>query len=50
MKQHFLRFFKAEASIRAGNFDQVLKISAYEDVGLSYKLPDHAKQSMSNPW
>ena len=49
-KQRFQRFLKAEDSIRAGNFDQVLQISAYEDVGLSYKLPDHPKQSISSPW
>ena len=50
MKQHGMRFLKEEDSIRASNFDQVLKISAYEDTGLSYKLPDHAKQSESSPW
>lgn len=50
MKQQILRFFKADSTIRAGNFDQMLQIAAYEDAGLSYKLPSHAKQALSNPW
>ena len=32
------------------NFSQLLQISTYDDVGLSYKIPDHVKHTLSSPW
>ena len=50
MKQRFLRMLKGEKSVRLDNSLQLLQISAYDDYGLSYELPDHAKHSMSSRW
>ena len=50
MKQRILRMLKGGRSVRSGNFSQLLQISAYDDYGLTYELPDHEKHSMSNPW
>ena len=50
MKQRILRVLKGGKSVRLDNFSQLLQISAYDDYGLAYELPDHAKHSMSNPW
>ena len=49
-KQRFLRMRKGAHSVRSDNFSQLLQISAYDDYGLSYELPDHEQHSMSNPW
>ncbi len=32
------------------NFSQMLQLSAYDDVGMSYRLPDHVKASQSSKW
>ena len=50
MKQRIERALKGARSVRSGNFSQLLQISAYDDYGLSYELPDHAKHSESSPW
>ena len=50
MKQRIQRALKGAGSVRSGNFSQLLQISAYDDYGLSYELPDHAKHSRSSPW
>ena len=50
MKQRFQRVLKSGQSVRSGNFTQLLQISAYDDYGLTYEMPDHEKHSMSNPW
>ena len=50
MKQRILRMLKGGKSVRRDNFSQLLQISAYDDYGLSYELPDHAKHSMSSQW
>ena len=50
MKQRILRILKGEESVRRDNFSKLLQISAYDDYGLSYELPDHAKHSMSSQW
>ncbi|MDE0457806.1 MAG: oxygenase MpaB family protein [Chromatiales bacterium] len=50
MKQRILRMLKGGQLVRSGNFSQLLQISAYDDYGLTYELPDHEKHSMSNPW
>jgi hypothetical protein len=49
-KQRILRMLKGGQMVRSGNFSQLLQISAYDDYGLTYELPDHEKHSMSNPW
>ncbi len=43
------RWFK-KGGVRSENFSQLLQISVYDEGGLSYKLPDHAHTSKSNPW
>ena len=50
MKQHIRRFLKSGQLVRSDNFTQLLQISVYDGHGLSYKMPDHVKHSMSNPW
>ena len=32
------------------NFSQMLQLSAYDDVGMSYRLPDNVKASKSSKW
>lgn len=32
------------------NFSQMLQLSAYDDVGMSYRLPDHVKASETSKW
>ena len=49
-KQRILRALKGDQLVRSGNFSQLLRISAYDDYGLSYELPDHEKHTMSSPW
>ena len=49
-KQRILRALKGTRLVRSDNFSQLLRISAYDDYGLSYELPDHEKHSMSSPW
>ena len=47
----FARTLKGgQRMVRSGNFTQLLQISAYDDYGLNYELPDHEKHSMSSPW
>ena len=50
MEQRMLRILKGEKSVRRHNFSQLLQISAYDDYGLAYELPDHVKHSMSSRW
>ena len=50
MKQRFQRALKGDKSVRSGNFTQLLQIAVYDDYGVTYEMPDHAKHSMSNPW
>ena len=50
MKQRIARAFKGGSMVRSGNFTQLLQLSAYDDYGLNYELPDHEKHSMSSPW
>lgn len=44
------RMRRDKKSIKAENFAQVLDISQYDDVGLSYKLPDHVYSLKSGDW
>ncbi len=50
MKQRIQRMLKGGQLVRSDNFSQLLQISVYDERGLSYKMPDHVKHSMSNPW
>ena len=50
MKQRFQRMLKGGSLVRSGNFTQLLQISVYDDYGVTYEMPDHAKHSKSNPW
>ena len=50
MKQRIQRMMKGGQLVRSDNFTQLLQISVYDQHGLSYKMPDHVKHSMSSPW
>ena len=50
MKQRFTRLIKSKHAIKSENFMQLLDISAYDEGGPSYRLPDHVLSSKSNPW
>ena len=49
-KQRFQRLLRSKQLLRSQNFTQLLEISEYEEGGPSYRLPDHAESSKSNPW
>ena len=48
-RQRIAGTLKSESMVRSDNFTQLLRLSAYEDYGLSYEFPDHEKYSMSSP-
>ena len=50
LKQRIQRMLKGGQSVRSDNFSQLIQISVYDDYGVSYEMPDHAKHSLSNPW
>ena len=50
MKQHLRRILNQPQLTRSNNFTQLLKISVYDDYGISYKLPDHVNTSKSSEW
>ena len=50
VKQRIQRMLKGAQGVRSDNFTQLLQISVYDQHGLSYKMPDHVKHSMSSPW
>ena len=37
-------------SVTAENFGQMLAISAFDDAGISYRMPDHDRDEMSSRW
>ena len=37
-------------SVTAQNFGQMLAISAFDDAGISYNMPDHERAEMSSKW
>ena len=41
LKEKFKHFRLGGQYIRSANFSSLLEISAYEDVGLSYRMPSH---------
>lgn len=44
------RMRKQKGSVRSENFVQLLKIAQYDEIGNSYKLPDHVYSSKSIDW
>ena len=50
LKQRVQRKFKRTQMLRSGIFSQLLEISAYDDEGLSYRMPDHIHASKSSDW
>ena len=50
MKQSIIKLLKADSLTRMENFSQFLNVSTFDQSGLSYKLPDHVRNSKSNPW
>ena len=49
-KQRAHRILKSTQLVRSSNFTQLLKISVYDEDGLSYKLPDSVRASRSSEW
>ncbi len=49
-KQRLLRFLHNKQFVKSQNFSQLLKISAYDEGGISYRMPDHIKASKSSKW
>ena len=50
MKQRLNRILTSKQVLRSDNFSQLLQISVYDDVGMSYKMPDHVRSSKSIKW
>ncbi len=50
MKQRLNRILTNKQVLRSDNFSTLLQISVYDDVGMSYKMPDHVHSSKSIKW
>ena len=50
VKQRFLRFLHSKQLVKSQNFSQLLKISVYDEGGISYRMPDHVDASKSSKW
>ncbi len=50
VKQRLLRFLHNKQIVKSQNFSQLLKISVYDEGGISYRMPDHVKTSESSKW
>ena len=50
MKQRLLRLIKSTKEIRSDNFTYLLRISVYDEGGLSYRMPNHVHSSKSIDW
>ena len=48
--QRLKRFLKDKNLTKSENFAQLMQAAAYDDAGLSYKMPDHVKQTLSSKW
>ena len=46
-KQRFLRFLHDRQIVKSRNFSQLLRISVYDEGGISYRMPDRVKASES---
>ena len=44
------KILKGKGSSKLETFNQLLQVSTYDQAGLSYKMPDHVKHALSNPW
>ena len=49
-KQRLLRFLNSKQIVKSQNFSQLLKISVYDEGGISYRMPDQVKSSKSSKW
>ncbi len=49
-KQRLLRFLHSKQIVKSQNFSQLLKISVYDEGGISYRMPDRVKASESSKW
>ena len=50
IKQRLQRLPKSSQLVRSQNFSQLLKISVYDEGGLSYRMPNHVYSSKSIDW
>ncbi len=50
MKQRFLRYLHSKQIVKSQNFSQLLKISVYDEGGITYRMPDRVKASESSKW
>ena len=49
-RQRLQRRWSGAEALRASNLTQLLQTSAYDEGGLSYKMPDHVHAEKQNPW
>ncbi len=49
-RQRLQRRWSGSEVLRANNLTQLLQTSAYDEGGLSYKMPDHVHAEKQNPW
>ena len=49
-RQRIQRRWSGSQALRADNFTQLLQIAAYDEGGLSYRLPDHVRHGRSSRW
>ena len=49
-KQRLQRFLHSKQIVKSQNFSQLLKISVYDEGGISYRMPDRVKASESSKW
>ena len=50
LDQRVRALMKAAQIARSENFSLLLQISAFDDSGMSYRLPDHVKHTQSSEW
>ncbi|MDE0332110.1 MAG: oxygenase MpaB family protein [Nitrospinae bacterium] len=50
VKQRLQRFLHSKQLVKSQNFSQLLKISVYDEGGISYRMPDQVKASESSKW
>lgn len=50
LKEKLKRFRKGEQHTRSANFSSLIDISAYEEFGLSYRMPSHVLEKKSIDW
>ena len=49
-RQRLHRRWRGSGVLRANNLTQLIQTSAYDEAGLSYKMPDHVHAEKQNPW